>query len=275
MTQELQYTYSCRACGNSGKFVLADNSRISDFATCASCGQPVALARQDDDRSPFWFVGGKGSPSFIQTRSPDVSPAQWLAVLIDIDEWLKPGKVASAQEAALALCGCNPLARNGAGARPVVEGSMGTQYERMLAHFEKVEQADLSMHRTLPDWWNLAVSGGFARHPHIDDLLRTPAVSQQHGQVASSAGATIHAPAPAEAPRQTPKRRRWSREQLHTLWLESIQVGVTKAQLAQKYCVSRQRISALLRQAADTFGKQKATPFPTAINSGRRGKKVR
>jgi predicted DNA-binding protein (UPF0251 family) len=274
MTQELQNPNCCRTCGNSGELVSADNAHGNHSATCSSCGRPVTPAHEENDRSPFWFVGGEGSPSFQQTRSPDVTAAQWLAVLIDIDEWLKPGKVASAQEAALALCGCNPLVHDRARARPVVDGPMAGQYERMLAHFEKVEQSDLRVHRTLRDWWALAVPGGFERHPHIDDLLRTPAVSQQHGLVASVADATAHAAAPAELPCQMPKRGKWSREQLHTLWLENIQVGMTQERLAQKYGVSRQRISARLKQAQDLFGKAKASPFPTVANTGRRGRKA-
>lgn len=61
----------------------------------------------------------------------------------------------------------------------------------------------------------------------------------------------------------------WGAQALQTLQYEAIQQGMTHAKLAEKYQVTRQFISQLLKKANDELGTRKAMPFD-ALTGGRR-----
>ncbi len=98
-------------------------------------------------------------------------------------------------------------------------------------------------------------------------LVTEPGISSTKTAITSALIASAKAGETLAAAIRTIKRKgeKWSDAELRTLLEESKLPGMTQDKLAQKYGVTRQRISKLLREAKDKFeASAKASFFPTA-----------
>ncbi|WP_143749394.1 hypothetical protein [Caballeronia arvi] len=114
----------------------------------------------------------------------DVDPVEWLRMSIDADRWLTRHKLVSPREASLALFGCNPDDARAADPLGRVDAPLKSDCKRLFEHLEQVKNADLRVHRTLTDWWNIARTEDLNYHPLFDDVMQTFLISEQKGNTA-------------------------------------------------------------------------------------------
>lgn len=184
MEQNARDDHRCTACGGNG--VLLPDSSHGRELVCISCGEHVALDQRRGDQTPDWF---EQRP----ICTDDVRQA-WFHESLDPEKWCEPGKVVSACEAALWLCGYNPdWGKRKNGTRDplagVVDASMTDNHTRLLVRFERFEMAQPTLGLTLAQWRDLARRERFAYDERIDGLL--PASTAVGGKrVASTAEST-------------------------------------------------------------------------------------
>ncbi|MFD1555753.1 hypothetical protein ACFSHT_08955 [Paraburkholderia silviterrae] len=157
--------------------------------------QTPAIHAQQDERGlrPAIF---DPLPTQAQSNRPDGERGkEWYAEWMTADDWLKPDRLVTAAQAALLLCGVNPLHYKGNPATQIVAAQEDIEaapinlsmhdedgkrlgfidardvHRRLIALFDSIQNTKTNEQRTLLQWLNIARKSEIPYHTWVNHFL--------------------------------------------------------------------------------------------------------